>query len=126
MIAEVDDNTHPLLQPDVLLSSQWADCHRQDSLTPEHRLVAAILRDALLSIVRPCGKPSTRQMRRTEALTWLLGAEDCYISFDFTCAVLGIDDSEAFRQRLLTALTALEQDGHSGRAKLTHIKLERP
>ena len=101
------DLTH-VFQDDTLLACQWADLHRQSHFSPEQRLNLAILRDALLSIVRPGGKPMTKQMRRADAQQWLQGARDCHVPFETVCWALGLDDPDGFRQRLLASIARYE------------------
>lgn len=92
------------LAGDPILACQWAELHTARELEPEQRLCLAVLKDGLMNLTRPTGKPTTREMRRQDALQWLKGAEDCYMTFEFACGSLGID-ADGFRDRLLRLYT---------------------
>ena len=78
-----------LLEPETLLPVQAYDSlHRP--LTPEKRLVIAILADALSCIQRSCGRRGRRE--RTEAERWIMSADrEWPFSFENICEVLSID-----------------------------------
>ncbi len=106
-----------VFRDDTLLSCQWADMHRSTNFSPVQRLHLAILRDAILCILRPGGKPMAKQMRKADAQQWLLGAPDCHIPFETVCWALGLDDSEGFRQRILTAIARYKPRSHVTRPR---------
>lgn len=101
---EANADLSEIFTPDVFTQSQWRDLHESNCHTGEQRLALAILRDALLCLVRPCGKPGPASLRLHDAMLWLRGAKDCYISFEFVCEALNIDDPDGFQQRLLAAV----------------------
>ena len=91
-----------LLQPDLILPVQYF--HPPKKLSPEHRLMMAIVDDAFRCVEKN-RHPKNAQGRRAfrEAKLWLLAEEPHWpFSFEQICAVLDLD-ADAVRQRLQLA-----------------------
>jgi hypothetical protein len=88
-----------LLQPDLVLPVQHFNPPRK--LAPEHRLMMAVVDDALRCIERHrCSTKARGRRLFQEVKEWLL-AEDPHLpySFEHICAVLDLD-ADAVRERL--------------------------
>lgn len=97
------------------LPSQYTDTLRSSGRTPEQRLMAAVLEDAIEILVRgraTCAVPGqhSKQVRDAqqlkmvvEAAAWLDGAP-AGISYEMCCEALGID-AEWLRRGILAAST---------------------
>jgi hypothetical protein len=94
-----------LLELEVMLPSQYSD--RRRSRTPEHRLMMAIVHDALECIAKyRFARDRHRRRLYDEARSWLLAPEtDWPYSFEGICSVLGLD-SDAVREHLGVAPAA--------------------
>jgi hypothetical protein len=120
-----------LIEPETLLPVQFCDSMYRP-LTPEKRLVIAILADALICFQR-YRVPGSRRARResTEAECWLMSADRQWpFSFENICDVLSLEakavrcvvrtwrerqegsNPEAAAEELATVLTLLGHWGH--------------
>ena len=101
-----------ILVDDAFLPSQYADLHRSSQLTPERKLLLAILRDALRMIVRGPGDmpASRRRADYTEAYAWTAGTNDQPFSFSSICGELGIDASR-LRLSIATGIVRVPRGG---------------
>jgi len=99
-LAEVPSD---IFQPHVILPSQHFT--RPGKLTPEHRLMIAVLDNALQSLEKYRFATKRRGRRLFGEVTqWLLAEEtDWPFSFECICAVLDLD-AQAVRQRLRLVL----------------------
>jgi hypothetical protein len=88
-----------ILQPNVILPSQ--DVRARKPLTPEQRLMIAVLRDAINCLEKYRFATNYRGRRLFGEVTQWLGARDGAwpYSFESICEVLGLD-ANAVRQRL--------------------------
>jgi hypothetical protein len=80
-------------QPDVLVVSEYLDVYQnRPALTPERRLVAAVLRDAIDSYMRFCFAKKGREKRIfLETEQWFFaGEEDGVFTFENSCEILGL------------------------------------
>lgn len=91
-----------LLQPHVILPAQHF--HPPKKLAPEHRLMMAVLNDAVRCVEKYRSLADARGRRLFhEAQQWLLAAESHWpYSFEHICAVLDLD-ANAVRHRLRLA-----------------------
>lgn len=122
MKALSNDPLEVLVQDDTILAVQWADLHRSHNLSPEQRLCLAVLKDGMLNLVRPSGLPMARVMRQQDARQWVMGATDCYITFEFVCDALGIADAGGFGERLLRCVEQyLKRGGKNTGHKVVHV-----
>ncbi|MBP1687555.1 MAG: hypothetical protein H6Q33_3698 [Deltaproteobacteria bacterium] len=102
-------NVHPgevlfgMTQPDIILPSQHFGPRRKQA--PEHRLMIAVLDDALDCVEKyRCATSARGQRLFHEAKRWLFADEaDWPYSFECICGVLDLD-ANAVRQRLRVAL----------------------
>jgi hypothetical protein len=81
-------------QPDVLCVGEYLHVYQgRPSETPERRLIAAILRDAVDCYLRDCfSKNRHRKRSFREAEEWFFKADDYGVfSLENVCAVLNID-----------------------------------
>jgi len=101
----MEANLHPaelpfgMAQPDIILPSQHF--RPRNKQAPEHRLMIAVLRDALDCFEKHRFATNARCRRLfREAKQWLLSEETGWpYSFECICAVLDLDPN-AVRQRL--------------------------
>ena len=99
----MEDALSPLLQPDVLLPTQyWETVTRKHRLEPEKKLMLAVLEDAVWcfqdNVMARSGK---RKKLFDEAEEWILEENsDWLFSFESTCEVLGFNP-QYVRQGLL-------------------------
>ncbi|MGZ8483080.1 MAG: hypothetical protein ACXW6J_14250 [Candidatus Binatia bacterium] len=98
--------------PDELAQAQfYRTTRRTYYASPEHRLMAAVLEDAVATLTtdqRRCSKRQQRDFR--DALAWLKNyGEDSVLSFETICEALAIDP-DYLRQGLLRKIDQL----HSG------------
>lgn len=88
-----DDNAivERLFQPSTVLPSQYFDS-RPAELSPEKRLMFAVLIDAVRCLEMGLTGPASRQRRLAEVDWWLFRARgDQLFSFDSVCVALEID-----------------------------------
>ena len=81
-------------QPDVLCVGEYLHVYQgRPSETPERRLIAAILRDAVDCYLRDCSTKNRHRKRSfREAEEWFFKADDYGVfSLDNVCGVLNID-----------------------------------
>ena len=92
-----------MTQPDIILPSQHFGPRRKQA--PEHRLMIAVLQDALDCVEKyRCATSAHGRRLFHEAKRWLLADEaDWPYSFECICGALDLD-SNAVRQRLRVAL----------------------
>jgi hypothetical protein len=88
------DNLASIFQPDTLLSAQYFDIHRGKKLPdPEHRLMLAILDDAI-ACFRDNLFAQNRKNKRLfdDAEEWIVTpGGDSIFSFDNVCETLGLN-----------------------------------
>jgi len=91
-----EDRTQAIFEPDVLLPSQHADrTGRRRLLDGEHRLMVAILEDAIDVYRKQAAARDTRKRHMFEdAEAWIEDRDTVWIfSFENICAVLDLDPS---------------------------------
>lgn len=92
---EWDERSPELFSPDLLLASQYADRVRPaaEALSPERRLMAAVLEDAVHVYRTHAAAASARQRALfEEAEAWIESTDRSWIfSFESICDHLGID-----------------------------------
>jgi hypothetical protein len=98
-----------LLEASVILPAQHSGPHR--NLTPEHRLMIAVLQDAINCVEKHrCAKDFRGRRLFDEAQQWLLsGKAEWPYSFEHICAVFGLD-SDAVRESLRLVPRPLTRD----------------
>ena len=72
---------------------QWADQHRTRELSPEKRMLLAVLDDAVRCYLEYGeAEPACRGEKLfKEAKLWIEGEWSSYLTFEYVCEVLGID-----------------------------------
>jgi len=88
-----DEQTRRLFEePDVLTVHEYLHVFQyRPALTPERRLVAAILRDAIDCYVRFCfGKSRREKKMYQETEEWFFGGDEGVFSFENICSILGL------------------------------------
>jgi hypothetical protein len=107
----VEDRTQAIFEPDTLLPSQHADrTGRRRLLEGEHRLMVAILEDAIDVYRKQADARDTRKRHMfDDAEAWIEDHDATWIfSFENICAVLDLDPSyirkglHAWKRRVLT------------------------
>jgi len=86
-----DEQTRRLFgEPDVLAVHDYLQVFQyRPALTPERRLLAAILRDAIDSYMRNCFAKSRREKKMyQETEEWFFGSDEGVFSFENVCEVL--------------------------------------
>jgi hypothetical protein len=86
-----DEQTRRLFgEPDVLAVHDYLQVFQyRPALTPERRLLAAILGDAIDSYMRYCFAKSRREKKMyQETEEWFFGSDDGVFSFENVCEVL--------------------------------------
>jgi hypothetical protein len=88
-----DEQTRRLFgEPDVLAVHEYLHVFQyRPALTPERRLIAAILSDAIDSYMRCCFAKSRRDKKMyQETEEWFFGNDEGVFSFENICEVLGL------------------------------------
>jgi hypothetical protein len=111
----VDEKLIRLFGNDVLAPEDFIRVYRARSLSPEHKLMVAVLEEALIDYQRCSSAHDSKRMGRfVEAEAWILEMDPEWIfSFVNCCEVLGIDP-DYLRQGLL-------RWKHGKRARLSSI-----
>lgn len=119
----VDEHSYTPLAQDVILPTQFYPAlARRYTLRGEHRLLLAILEDAVAIYRgagiggRPCGRRGLRQIREAEEWIW---SDDCawVFSFQRICEALQLDPDylrrglRESRRRVMTHARAVAQRG---------------
>ena len=80
-------------QPDVLCVGEYLHVYQGRAETPEHRLLAAVLRDAVDCYLRDCFTKNRHRKRSfREAEEWFFKSDDYGVfSLDNVCSILNID-----------------------------------
>ena len=81
-------------QPDVLVIHEYLHVYRSNTAhTPEIRLIAAVLEDAIDCYLKYCSAKTRRGKRIfTEAAQWIFSRDDDWLfSFDNICEMLKLD-----------------------------------
>ena len=109
-----------LFEPDVLASDQFHAMLKSGRVTdPEHRLMVAILEDAV-SCLSKDPRRCTRQQRKAfeEAHSWVntTGIEDWIFSFNNVCEMLGFDPT--YMRRGLNRWNALHRSSAAAKPRL--------
>jgi hypothetical protein len=88
-----NDPISTLFEPDALASQQYETVFHSRQISPEKRLILAILDDAVQSFVATMRPRSPKELREfQEAQTWIMEANSDWIfSFDSICNQLGLD-----------------------------------
>jgi hypothetical protein len=91
LMYDVNSIAEGVFQPSALLPSQYFD-PRPPELTPEKRLMFAVLIDAVRCLEKGLKGPASRKRTLAEVEWWLFRASgDQLFSFDSVCAALEID-----------------------------------
>jgi hypothetical protein len=97
---DVNSIAEGVFQPSAVLPSQYFD-PRPAELTPEERLMFAVLIDAVRCLEKGLNGPASRKRTLAEVEWWLFRARgDQLFSFDSVCAALEID-ADHLRRGLL-------------------------
>lgn len=100
---------------DPLTMGQFADLMKSHALTPQQKLAGALIHDAVDCVLRPTGNLNNRIRLAAEALTWLRGARDCFVTFKLACAMLNPDlDFPWFQRQILEQI-------HAARRRSIHL-----
>jgi len=114
-----------LIEPEILLPSQFFDHFRSNSiLEGERRLMLAVLEDAVSCFQKYAGatRPRARRLFQ-EAEEWFLDEEGNWVfSFESICAVLGIN-AEYFRKNLERWKQELLSQTPANRPKVGRVRL---
>ena len=104
-------------QPDVLCLHEYLCIyHGRPSETPERRLMAAVLRDAIESYLRTCRAPNRRKKRNfREVQDWFFRGDDSGVfSLENICGVLNI--APGYIRRILLRYEQQDSAGAEPRA----------
>lgn len=94
---DVNSIVECVFQPSTVLPSQYFDS-RPTELSPEKRLMFAVLIDAMRCLEIGLTKPASRKRALAEVEWWLFRARgDQLFSFDSVCAALEIDPDQLRR-----------------------------
>ncbi|GIW44549.1 MAG: hypothetical protein KatS3mg077_1831 [Candidatus Binatia bacterium] len=110
-----------LMTHEVLLPSQYFAPISDRIVSPEQRLMLAILEDAVYTVLKHAGSRSRRARRLVrEAERWIALSDRSWVfSFENICAVLGFD-AEVLRARLRRLQLRGEREGSTGLAKVAN------
>jgi hypothetical protein len=110
-----DEQTRRLFgEPDVLTMHEYLHVFQyRPALTPERRLLAAILRDAIDCYMRSCFAKSRREKKMLqETEEWFFGSgEDGVFSFENVCEILKLSPGYIRRGLLLYKQGQSQNDG---------------
>jgi hypothetical protein len=115
-------NVATICEPTIILPSQWWERSRAAS-SPEMRLVAAVLENAIDCIVKNVGaRRGPRLKDFTDACTWVFeDRPDWPFSFANVCDILNLDPT-AVRERVRRVLDAQRDTAQSSaRVPLTSV-----
>jgi hypothetical protein len=116
-----DEQTRRLFgEPDVLAVHEYLSVYQyRPALTPERRLLAAILRDAIDSYMRYCSAKSRREKKMLqETEEWFFGSdEEGVFSFENVCEILKLSPGY-IRRGLLHYKQGQSQNGSSRSKRL--------
>ncbi len=121
-IGEIGLKTATIIGHDTLAADQFLDLRRASTLTPEKRLLYAVLEDAMHSIAK-------RTTDAYGAMEWVRSPDDHPFSFIHVCDVIGISVSaartklEAQYTRSLPAERLAERIEEHVRRKIGHRQL---
>ncbi|GBD25886.1 hypothetical protein HRbin30_01213 [bacterium HR30] len=106
---------------ELLLPSQYFTPASERLLSPEQRLMLAILEDAVYTVLKYAGTRNRRTQRLVrDAERWMALSDRSWLfSFENICAVLGLE-AEAVRARLRRLQLRAERLGSTGLAKLAN------
>jgi hypothetical protein len=100
-------------QPDVMLIDEYLHVYQSTiAHTPEMRLIAAVLEDAIACYLKYCSA-NTRRGKRIfgEAEQWIFSRDDnCFFAFENICEILKIDPDYIRRVLRHSRLESLRQD----------------
>lgn len=116
-----------LLEPDVVLPSQYLEARDKGLLGGERRLMAALLSDGIEAYISQVTSGFEGRRKRTDALEWVDTRDHSYVfSFDMVCESLGID-AEYLRLGLGRYVMAVAELRRQGQAPTTvWKKIRRP
>ncbi len=114
-------NSLALLTSEVLLPAQYFTPFSERVLSPEQRLMLAILEDAVYTVLKYAGSRSRRARRLVrDAERWMARSEPWWLfSFENICAVLGLE-AEAVRDRLRRLQLRAEREGSTGLSRFAN------
>jgi hypothetical protein len=115
-----DEQTRRLFgEPDVLTVHEYLHVFQyRPALTPERRLLAAILRDAIDSYMRYCfGKSRREKKMQQETEEWFFGDGEGVFSFENVCEILKLSPGY-IRRGLLRYKQRPSQNGGSRSKRL--------
>jgi hypothetical protein len=115
-----DEQTRRLFgEPDVLTVHEYLHVFQyRPALTPERRLLAAILRDAIDCYMRYCFGKSRREKRmQQETEEWFFGDDEGVFSFENVCDILKLSPGY-IRRGLLRYKQRPSQNGGSRSKRL--------
>ena len=116
-----------LLEPDVVLPSQFIEARDKGLLGGERRLMAAILSDGIEAYISQITCNVEGRRKKTDALEWVETRDHSYVfSFDMVCESLGIN-AEYLRlglARYVEVITELRRSGSS--SAVVWKKIRRP
>jgi hypothetical protein len=92
-----------LLEPDIMLPEQYFAAAYPPSLSPERRLMLAVLEEAVLTLLKHCGNPGVRPQRLAkDAKRWFAACDSSWpFSFENICSALHFDP-DYIRRGVLT------------------------
>lgn len=110
-----------LVTHEVVLPSQYFTPISERLLSPEQRLMLAILEDAVYTVLKYAGTKNRRAQRLVrDAERWMALSDRRWVfSFENICAVLGIE-AEVLRARLRRLQLRAERVGSTGLAQLAN------
>jgi hypothetical protein len=113
-------------QPDVLLVSEYLQVYQSNTThTPETRLIAAVLEDAIDCYMKYLFAKTRRGKRlRNEAEEWIFSpSEDWIFSFENICEMLKLEPDYIRRVLLRYKQERLQTDNGSGRLPEDGLRL---
>jgi hypothetical protein len=116
-----DEQTRRLFgEPDVLMMHEYLHVFQyRPALTPERRLLAAILRDAIDCYMRYCFAKSRREKKmQQETEEWFFGDGEGVFSFENVCEILKLSPGY-IRRGLLSYKQRPSQNGSSRSKRLS-------
>jgi hypothetical protein len=106
------DSGVALFEADALAFERYEGVFRSEPLSPEQRLILAVLDDAVQSFIAGIRPRNGKEQRRfEEAQSWIMKAEAGWVfSFESICDQLGLDPDY-----LRSGLEKLRVEAHRGR-----------
>ncbi len=121
------DTLSGLMEPDLVLPSQFFEKRGCELLGGERRLMAALLSDGIESFITQSIAVSSGKSKKTDALEWVETKDYSYVfSFDLVCESLGLDP-DYLRLGLSRYIASVNEQRKAGNTpKTIWKKIRRP